>query len=119
MKVDNMIIKNLGIYRRHQLRKRIFFTEANIKGENEPKQDQAFYISILLMKSFSLIPYICIVSFDMAKKLPHQAKTRKETSRAVYTSQAVFCACELPFKAMFDSLSFVKQAFDFELYYIC
>jgi hypothetical protein len=34
------------------------FTEPNIKGESEPKQDQAFYLSSLLLKCFSLIPCI-------------------------------------------------------------
>jgi hypothetical protein len=39
-------------------------------------------------------------------------------SRTVDTIVAVFWACELPFIAMFDSLSFVIKTFDFELYYI-
>ena len=55
----------------------------------------------------------------MAKKLSYQAKTRKESSSTIYTVLAVFCACELPFKARFDRLSFAIYAFDFDLYYIC
>src|SRR5215212_10094928 len=40
IKVDNIIIKNLGVYRRHLPRKKNFFTEVNTKGESETEQDQ-------------------------------------------------------------------------------
>jgi len=68
-----------------------------------------------------VIPYTCnhIIQYGEKSPLFHQAKTWKEMSRTRYTNLAIFLHMRVAIKAMFDSLSFAIQAFDFELYYIC
>jgi hypothetical protein len=80
MKVDNMVIKNLGIYRWHLLQEKDLFTEANIKGESEPKQDQAFYLSSLLLKCFTLISciYNRIIQYGKKSSLISQRLGRRQ-----------------------------------------
>jgi hypothetical protein len=116
MKVDNIVIKNLDIYDGTYYMKRIFFTELNTKEILSQSKTRHFFINGCYWNTSPIFHVYTIVSFNMAKKLSYQEKTQKDTSCTVHIILAVFWPCELPFIAMFDSLSFSKQAFDFELY---
>jgi hypothetical protein len=116
MKVDNIVIKNLDIYDGTYYMKRIFFTELNTKEILSQSKTRHFFINGCYWNTSPIFHVYTIVSFNMAKKALLSSKGSEGHELYCTHYPGSIWACELPFIAMFDSLSFSKQAFDFELY---